>query len=62
MLVLTRRTDQRIVIGDTGLRVTVIEIHGDKVRLGFEGDDGVRIFREELLTRDHRRKEAGSAA
>lgn len=35
MLVLSRKLDESIVIGD-GIKVTVVDIRGDKVRLGIE--------------------------
>lgn len=47
MLVLSRGKDQRIMIGDN-IIVTVTEIRGDKVRIGIEAPDDVRIAREEL--------------
>lgn len=52
MLVLTRKTDERICI-DTpeGRRVvlTVVEIRGNQVRIGLEAPDEVKIQREEHL-------------
>lgn len=47
MLVLTRRTDQRIVIGDD-IVITVLEIKGDSVRLGIDAPRSVRVHREEV--------------
>ena len=47
MLVLTRRTDQRIVIGED-IVVTVLEIKGDTVRLGIDAPRAVRVHREEV--------------
>lgn len=47
MLVLTRKKDERIKIGDHTV-ITVVEIKGDKVRLGFE-NQGDLIVRSELL-------------
>jgi carbon storage regulator len=49
MLVLTRKLDEGIVIGDTVV-VTVVRIKGDRVMLGIEAPSDVRIFRQELLT------------
>lgn len=53
MLVLSRHKDQSVFITDQDsgnvLQVTVVDIRGDKVRLGFEGPDGLVIMREELL-------------
>lgn len=50
MLVLSRRRNQTIVIGDADneVRVTVVEIRGDKIRLGIAADPEVPIHREEV--------------
>ena len=47
MLVLSRKVDEQIVIGDD-IRVTVVSIRGNQVRLGFEAPHDVSIFRQEL--------------
>ena len=47
MLVLSRRPQQGVSIG-SDVKVTVIEVCGDKVRLGFEAPDEVKILRTEL--------------
>ncbi len=49
MLVLTRRKNQSIVIGD-GITITVLEVKGDNIRLGISAPRDVQVFREELLT------------
>ena len=51
MLVLTRRINERIIIGDD-ITVTVLEVHGDQVRLGIDAPREVKVFREEVLKRD----------
>lgn len=50
MLVLSRSTDQVIVI-DGRIRVTVVGVSGDKVRLGFDAPPDVRIDRLEVHER-----------
>jgi carbon storage regulator len=55
MLVLSRKLNESIVI-DGDIRVTVVSIHGNQVRLGTEAPESVRIFREELCGRLARRK------
>jgi carbon storage regulator len=50
MLVLSRKENERIVIGDN-IEVTVIAIRGDRVKLGFRGPDNVPIHREEVFRR-----------
>jgi carbon storage regulator len=50
MLVLSRKRGQGIVIGN-GVTVTVLEVRGDRVKLGFNGPDGMPIHREEVYQR-----------
>jgi carbon storage regulator len=47
MLVLSRTVDERIFIGDD-IRIMVVEIRGDKVRLGIEAPVDVIVDREEV--------------
>lgn len=47
MLVLSRAKDERIIIGDN-ISVLVIEIRGDKVRLGIDAPKEVTVHREEV--------------
>ena len=51
MLVLTRKTDERIQIGDD-ITITVVKIRGGHVRIGIEAPRGIRILRGELEARD----------
>ena len=48
MLVLSRRENERIRLGDS-IVITVVRVAGDKVRLGIEAPSDVRILRDELL-------------
>jgi carbon storage regulator len=47
MLVLTRRPGQSVYIGDD-VKITLVEIKGNQVRIGVEAPPSVRIFREEI--------------
>jgi len=47
MLVLSRKPGEEVVIGDN-IRVTVVAILGNRVRLGFEAPAEMHIRREEL--------------
>lgn len=47
MLVLSRRENESIVIGDR-VTVTIVEIRGNQVRLAIEAPKEVRILRTEL--------------
>ena len=53
MLVLTRKTQESVVVGGSGgcermLKVTVLDIQRGKVRLGFEVDAEVPVHRSEV--------------
>ena len=48
MLVLSRKKDETIIIGDN-IELTVVEIKGDTVKLGINAPREVKIFRGELL-------------
>ena len=48
MLVLSRKPGEKIVI-DGHIRVTVVEIHGGRVRLGIEAPESIRVLRKELV-------------
>jgi carbon storage regulator len=47
MLVLSRKKDESIRIG-SDIVITIIEIRGDKVRLGFAAPKDVSIHRQEV--------------
>jgi carbon storage regulator CsrA len=47
MLVLSRKEGEQIVIGKD-LTVTIVEIRGGRVKLGFQGPTDTRIFRAEI--------------
>lgn len=48
MLVLTRKQNEGIIIGDD-IVVTVLNIEKDKIRLGIQAPRSIRVIREELL-------------
>ena len=50
MLVLTRKVGERIVIDDS-IIVEVLEVQGNRVRIGIQAPQGVTILRQELLSR-----------
>ena len=47
MLVLSRKKDEKIIIGDK-ITIMVIEIRGDKVRLGIDAPKDVTVHRQEV--------------
>ena len=64
MLVLSRKPGETVVIGEN-VEVTVLEVHGDRVKLGLRGPAEVPIRREEIyrrMTREQSLCPAGCAA
>jgi len=52
MLVLSRRQNERILLGNSVV-VTVVRVSGEKVRIGIEAPPEVRVWRDDLgLPRD----------
>ena len=47
MLVLTRRPNESIVINDD-VTVTVVEVKGERVKLGFDAPEWIEIWRKEI--------------
>ncbi len=58
MLVLSRKLNERIVVGGSVV-VTVVRISGDKVRLGIDAPDDVRVIRDEVADQDGEAATAG---
>ncbi|HEY4916473.1 MAG TPA: carbon storage regulator CsrA [Solirubrobacteraceae bacterium] len=58
MLVLTRKSNQSIMIGDE-IEVSVLSVMGEKVRIGIQAPQRVPVFRKEIYLEIHR--EAGGA-
>ncbi|MCY3012111.1 MAG: carbon storage regulator CsrA [Planctomycetota bacterium] len=47
MLVLSRHRDESIMIGDDVV-ITIVDIRGDKVRLGIEAPNDIPVHRQEV--------------
>lgn len=47
MLVLSRQRDESIIIGDN-IVITVVDIRGDKVRLGIQAPTEIPVHRQEV--------------
>jgi carbon storage regulator len=58
MLVLTRKQGEEIIIGDN-IRLTVLAVRGNRVRLGIAAPSDLSIQREELLPKS---KDFGTSA
>ncbi|HWY18730.1 MAG TPA: carbon storage regulator CsrA [Solirubrobacteraceae bacterium] len=53
MLVLTRKSNQSIMIGDD-IEVSVLSVMGDKVRIGIQAPQDIPVFRTEIYLEIHR--------
>lgn len=60
MLVLSRKKNESIVINDD-ITIVVVEIRGDKVRLGVEAPKEVPVHRREVFDAIRRNEAAGAA-
>ena len=59
MLVLSRKKNESIVINDN-ITIVVVEIRGDKVRLGVEAPKEIPVHRREVFDAIHRGEEAST--
>ncbi len=58
MLMLSRKPGERVLLED-GIQLTVVEVKGNRVRLGITAPDEVPVRRQEVDQRiDHAKKEA----
>jgi carbon storage regulator len=53
MLVLTRKSNQSIMIGDD-IEVSVLSVMGEKVRIGIQAPQEIPVFRKEIYLEIHR--------
>ncbi|QDU81511.1 hypothetical protein Pla110_32530 [Polystyrenella longa] len=60
MLVLSRQRDESIYIGDD-IILTIVDIRGDKVRLGIKAPNSVPVHREEVYEAIKKEAEAKEA-
>ncbi len=58
MLVLTRKSNQSIMIGDD-IEITVLAIMGEKVRIGIQAPRSVPVFRREVYVEIQEDQEPG---
>lgn len=58
MLVLSRRRDESIIIGDN-IVITVVDVRGDKVRIGINAPTDIPIHRQEVYEAIQREIERG---
>ncbi|NOX58367.1 MAG: carbon storage regulator CsrA [Planctomycetes bacterium] len=60
MLVLSRSRDQSIMIGDD-IEITIVDVRGDKVRVGINAPRQVSVHRKEVYEAIRRENESGAA-
>jgi carbon storage regulator len=62
MLILTRKPGESLYIGDN-VKVTIVEIKGNQIRVGIEAPSDLRIYREEIFLQilDENKKAAEGA-
>jgi carbon storage regulator len=59
MLVLTRKSNQSIMIGDD-VEVSVLAVSGEKVRIGIQAPQEIPVFRKEIYLEIHREDTGGT--
>lgn len=47
MLILSRKTNQKIVIGED-IEITIIDVKGEQVKVGIEAPKELKVFRQEV--------------
>ncbi|HCD02156.1 MAG TPA: carbon storage regulator [Planctomycetaceae bacterium] len=64
MLVLSRQRDESIIIADN-IKITIVDIRGDKVRLGIDAPKEIPVHRQEVfdaIQRENDQENAEAAA
>lgn len=59
MLVLSRHRDESIIIGDN-IVITVVDVRGDKVRLGIDAPTDIPVHRQEVYEAIQRERQTGN--
>lgn len=60
MLILTRRLDEEIIIGDNKVSLRILGIKGRQVRIGLTADKSVSIHRKEIYEKIKKQMEDGT--
>jgi carbon storage regulator len=61
MLVLARKINERIMIGDD-IEVSIIDIRGDSVKIGIDAPKAVKVYRKEVFTAIQEENKAAAAS
>ena len=58
MLILTRRTNETLMIGDD-IKITVLNVKGNQVRIGIDAPNNIAVHREEIYQLIQHEKQQG---
>ncbi len=61
MLLLTRKLGENIRIGDD-VKITIVEVKGNHVKLGIEAPPSIKVHREEIYERIQQERQRANAA
>ena len=61
MLVLSRKIGEKIVIPQQNITLTVLEIRGDRIRLGITAPADVSVHRQEIWQKIHEQTQPAAA-
>jgi carbon storage regulator len=61
MLILSRKTNEKIMIGDD-ISISIIDIRGDQVRIGVDAPRTVKVYRQEVFDAIKTENEAAAAS
>lgn len=51
MLVLTRSVGERLIIGNGEIKLTILDVRGNQVRIGIDAPKHITVHREEIFLR-----------
>lgn len=60
MLILSRKINEKIKIGET-ITITILEIRGDQVKVGVEAPRDIKVFRQEVYEAIQKENKAAAA-
>lgn len=61
MLVLTRKTNEALQLQEGAIRIVVLSIQGDQVKLGIEAPKEISILREEIVLAQSQNRDAAES-
>ena len=61
MLILSRKVDEQIKIGEN-ITITIIEVRGDQVKVGVEAPKSVKVFRQKVYNEIQKENRAAASA